>query len=849
MIPTIPQSRALTSSHVPSLSLFAQLLASERLHIAQSRAVKTASFSPEQRVLTLPAWQGWSDNAWLLFIAHEVGHALYTPTDAFTCPRVQALNQQYRPQDVMVTLNVFEDIRIERKIREAYRGLMGVFNRGYHDLLGRDFFSLSTSAFAERGVLDQVNLYAKVGRLTGLTLVDPCAAAYYNAGLAAETYDDVLTLVERALRELSQQQPSPAPQPPSPASQPPSSPQAGLPGSETSDETTGPETSQDARQTDETETRQDAQADAGDTQDASETSASASVTDASETDGQDAQDASQTPESGQTADYTRPFDVQSQEAAARALAQSAADRWGDDHDVMLAGSDVATHAGDVSLEQLIGAWKATEAQREGFRQILAEQRRNESSILASMIATFRANQAAWQAQRVQVSRTGLIDTAKLSQYKLTEDLFLRRRSLPNAQNHGFVIHMDWSGSMDEKMATVLWQVLHLIWFAESIKVPVRVYGFTDSGRSTPEAEEYYTNHRRSYRPARLVEAYRSDAPVAMKQQAQALLLATIYRYSGGLHMGLWETKLPKALRPTAAALSAQVCAWGMESASDALYHPYIATGGTPLFNALHASVDLVREFRMRNRIEQCVSVWLTDGSDTHGVPVARPVETVAYAGSYSTTSQRYFGRHDGTITDLRSGRRVTVEHGRVLAALFTLHRALTGATVICIDITDQPLASYARVVSHAALGEITAQMGESVGYGGAGRRKVRAKQTKQTRRRVVVRSSQGSFTETGLVCITNKQYPEIGCDAYLVTHPAWWSHDVQPLSVKAVREQVASSVVDTDDDESRDAQEVQTYRRIALSRTLIDAQAHIAMRRFADLLVPYMAVGREDATV
>jgi len=32
-------------------------------------------------------------------------------------------------------------------------------------------------------------------------------------------------------------------------------------------------------------------------------------------------------------------------------------------------------------------------------------------------------------------------------------------------------------------------------------------------------------------------------------------------------------------------------------------------------------VDTVRAFRQRHRIEQCVSVWLTDGEDTDGLPV------------------------------------------------------------------------------------------------------------------------------------------------------------------------------------------------------------------------------------
>ena len=57
----------------------AKLLASENL-VVEHRAVSTASFDVQKRVLTLPIWNA-KEIVFNLLVAHEVGHALFTPND------------------------------------------------------------------------------------------------------------------------------------------------------------------------------------------------------------------------------------------------------------------------------------------------------------------------------------------------------------------------------------------------------------------------------------------------------------------------------------------------------------------------------------------------------------------------------------------------------------------------------------------------------------------------------------------------------------------------------------------------------------------------------------------------
>ena len=882
---SLPKTSVLSQSHVPSYSLFAQLLASERLRVTVDRRAKTASFSPEARTLTLPSWSNFDNDAWLLFIAHEVGHALYTPSDSFTRESFTSLASKYGHNAVLGVANVFEDVRIERLVREKYRGLAGTFSRGYHSLMSRSFFgfsSLSSSEWSEKTVLDRINIYAKVGGLLRLSLSESQEIAWFNRALRAETFDDVMVLVAEVMSQLTEQQRQQAAQAAQNNQPSQGQPSQGQPSQSSQGQPQDGESQSDAPSQDDAQESQPQDGESqSDAQDGS--SQSQPSQDGESKDDQPSQSSQGDPNAPSSVASSDPFAVASQQAAERSLRNSV-DMYSTDGVTMLPTSTAYLHHNDRTIEQMLADWKATPEQRELFRTLAHQQRREQSSILATMIAAFRANQAAWQSRRVQVSRSGIIDTAKLAQYKLTEDLFLRRRSLPEAQNHGFVLHVDWSGSMEGKMAVVLWQVLHLIWFAESIKVPVSVYGFSNSGTNTKAGNAYAEACRTVYsRPesGRLVELYRSNATAQVKQDAQSFLFALVLRFSGVPSMARWDEntmntvlndpaqmayhmgQMPKSLVPVAKAVLPTVRAWDYDTQRNAFYHNEVSLGGTPLHYALVSSVDTVRKFRQVHRIEQCISVWLTDGQDTDGIPVGGdmtehvPTPTADASYAYGQPAVHYNRQSNGTLFDARSGRSFKVDQGRALATLFSLHRALTGATVICIDITSAPLSSFARVLSKSALSVVANNVGpQDEGYGRRRRRAVvRAKAIKQTRKRVVIKSEDGTFEETGLMLVTRAQYPEIGCDAYLVTHPEWWAqHDEtkEQQAHVASTSRILSSSVDADEEdmltpEEREAE--QRARPVRLAAALREGAAHIAMRRFADLLVPYMAAGREDATV
>ena len=82
--------------------------------------MQTASFNVNTRVLTLPKWEKASNAVADLLVAHEVGHALFTPNedwrDKVSCPHM--------------FVNVTEDARIENLMKRKYAGLPKTFYRG-----------------------------------------------------------------------------------------------------------------------------------------------------------------------------------------------------------------------------------------------------------------------------------------------------------------------------------------------------------------------------------------------------------------------------------------------------------------------------------------------------------------------------------------------------------------------------------------------------------------------------------------------------------------------------------------------------------------------------------------------
>ena len=97
-------------------SQLAKLLATEDL-VVEHKKVETAQFNVQTRVLTLPMWEKASNNVYDSLVAHEVGHALYTPDIDWFKDRKIGFD----------FVNIVEDARIEKLMKRRYAGIPKLF--------------------------------------------------------------------------------------------------------------------------------------------------------------------------------------------------------------------------------------------------------------------------------------------------------------------------------------------------------------------------------------------------------------------------------------------------------------------------------------------------------------------------------------------------------------------------------------------------------------------------------------------------------------------------------------------------------------------------------------------------
>ena len=106
-----------------------------------------------------------------------------------------------------------------------------------------------------------------------------------------------------------------------------------------------------------------------------------------------------------------------------------------------------------------------------------------------MAQQFEMRKSADAYARQRVHKTGVLNTNKLHEYKLTEDLFLRQTTTPDGKNHGLVMLVDWSGSMSDHIVETVKQLLVLVQFCRKVSIPFDVYTFTSKNYNY-RGEEY-----------------------------------------------------------------------------------------------------------------------------------------------------------------------------------------------------------------------------------------------------------------------------------------------------------------------------------------------------------------------
>ena len=178
-------------------SVLAKLLATEDISVEHDAKAPTAAFDVKNRKLYLPMWKDMSNDLYDLFVGHEVGHAHETPEEGW---HGTVINNP----SLKSFLNIIEDARIERKVKERYPGLVKSFHKGYQELFDKDFFGVKDRDLTKLPFVDRVNLHFKIGHLLGLKFTET-EQNFLDRVANTETWEDV-ELLANELADISKQE-------------------------------------------------------------------------------------------------------------------------------------------------------------------------------------------------------------------------------------------------------------------------------------------------------------------------------------------------------------------------------------------------------------------------------------------------------------------------------------------------------------------------------------------------------------------------------------------------------------------------------------------------------------------
>ena len=222
-------------------------------------------------------------------------------------------------------------------------------------------------------------------------------------------------------------------------------------------------------------------------------------------------------------------------------------------------------------------------------------RSENKSVVSYMAKEFEMRKSADEFKRTKVAKTGILNPNKLHAYKFSEDLFLRSNVVSEGKNHGFVMFIDWSGSMGENISHTIDQLMLLAMFCKKVNIPFDVFAFTSAW--TKESDTAFTE-----------SGYykfdgQSKGDVAINDDFKLMHLI-----SSTVSTAKFNTSM-MYLRWLRNGLSYRT--WTNDVVSGNL-----RLGGTPLSEAIVSAFEIVPMFQKKNQVQIVNTIFLTDGQGT-----------------------------------------------------------------------------------------------------------------------------------------------------------------------------------------------------------------------------------------
>lgn len=470
--------------------LLAKLLATENITVVRGNA-STASFNTQTRVLTLPQWKDMTLEQEEMLIGHEVGHALYTTNDY--------AEDLQSSRALMSYMNVIEDVRIEKLIKKKYPGLKKSFTTAYKQLQEKDFFGVGDRDLKSLLFIDRANLYYKAGFNCGVTFTAD-EMAWMKRIDSCETMKDVYNLAVELLGWTREERKK--------MKEELMKMSANLPAEEQEEDEDDFNDDFNNDMFDDLEDGEESDAEGDSDEQGDENGSTENKSNEQSSEDSTSLEQSEEESAGnyQSRGVTENPDVKQpqkidedvledcQSLTDAALSKNLADQA----DTTKVRVNIDYTTGNIYNEVLVpyktvlaeltadyrDSWKVSE-----YTDFFNKRTEDAEKFLQScvrevnyLVKEFEMRKQADRYARAQTAKSGEINVNKLYAYKLKEDLFKRVTTLADGKNHGMVMLLDWSGSMQHTMYDTLKQTVVLAMFCNRIRIPYRVFAFTNGRR-------------------------------------------------------------------------------------------------------------------------------------------------------------------------------------------------------------------------------------------------------------------------------------------------------------------------------------------------------------------------------
>ena len=626
----------MTNVNITTKEVLAKLMATENIDVVHENS-QTASFDVKNRKLTLPMWENMRKETYDHLVGHEVGHALYTPTQEWM-DIVNTKGEGFR-----TFLNVVEDARIEKLIQRRYPGLRHPFIKSYRKMLADGFFGKDADEVDTFKLIDRLNVYFKCGASIGVAFSDEEKVWVKEIG-EAETFEEVIDITNRLYQEAVEDQ----------QKQMDSMQEMIL------------QMQNDQSEEDDDQDDYDFSYD----EDGDEDQDQSDYVDGEELDDSEHQKPFNYDQSSQSSDVN---DFEPFSETDKNLNKNISENYNANDDLEVRTVKLSNEPVEqfiIGYDNIIAEFNKEYVDCANVGQkLLKEFMLNNKKTINYMVKEFEMRKSALAYSRATISKTGVIDTVKMNNYKFNDDIFRKMTVLPNGKNHGMIMIVDWSGSMHDDLRNTIDQLLNMIMFCRQVNIPFEVYSFTDYARydNRSHNKEKYLKYLAKVEKDDLIyeENFSLIRLFDSKMNSQKLnKMASILLGVANYYNNRYK---PADCRDESYGIS-----------------PSLQLGGTPLAETIMATIQIYKNFKNKYKCDIVNTIILTDGEGDY-IQVIDDVNGKKEKGCVRRYTKSHWSSSDrrlyilDPVTKVKRSVNSSIEVSNTLLKMF---RDITGEKII-----------------------------------------------------------------------------------------------------------------------------------------------------------------------